>query len=231
MSAIAGGGKGWRGLFQKEKKIAYLFFADSAVLVPTITEQAGIGARVAAQTGLAGSIQQGKDNEGGDPSDDAEAASHDAVHVSRAKRAAEGALEGEGEDGDRGEEVGRGDGEEDDGGREIGVCRPGHGQLAVAQVEVAIATVYFERVREHADDSAAEDNDEQTQAGAQPAQPVGTRADGALHAGALALCKAAEPQAAVVGGSGGEGGADELRELRGRGWGGRGRTGRRRTEM
>ena len=87
--------------------------------------------------------------------------------------------------------------------------RPGHGQLAVAQVEVAVAAVDLERVGEHADDGAAEDDDEQAQAGAQSAQPMRPRPDGALHAGTLAFGEPAETQTAVVVSPGGEGGADE----------------------
>lgn len=41
--------------------------------------------------------------------------------------------------------------------------RPGHGQLAAAQVNVAVAAVDFQRVHEHADDGAAEDDAEEAE--------------------------------------------------------------------
>lgn len=38
--------------------------------------------------------------------------------------------------------------------------RPDHGQLALAQIDIAVAAVDFKRVHEHADDGAAENDDE-----------------------------------------------------------------------
>lgn len=138
-----------------------LLLTDSAVLVAAVAQDVLVGARVAAQAGLTGLVEQVENNQGGDPRDDTKTTGDDAVDIAGAKRAAEGALEGQRENGDGGEKVGGRDGEEDEGGGEVGVGRPGHGQLATAQIDGAVAAVDVERVHEGADDGAAEDDDEQ----------------------------------------------------------------------
>lgn len=67
----------------------------------------------------------------------------------------------------------------------------------MAKVEVSVSAVDFNRVHEHADDGAAEDNDQEAQAGAQAAEPMGTVANGALHASALLLDEGAQVDVGV----------------------------------
>lgn len=146
-----------------EEALSYLLFTDGAVLVAAVGQDIRVGARVSSQAGLASLVQEVEDDQRCDPHDDAKAASDNAVDVARAEGPAEGALEGEGEDGDRGEEVAGGNGEEDNGRRQVGMGRPDHGQFSFAQVDVAIAAVDLKRVHEHADDCAAQDDDEQAE--------------------------------------------------------------------
>ena len=68
-----------------------------------------------------------EDDQGGDPQNDAEAPGNDAVGVTRANWAAEGALERERQDGDGSEEVCGGDCKKHNGGCEVGVGGPCHG--------------------------------------------------------------------------------------------------------
>lgn len=102
---------------------------------------------------------------------------------------------------------------------------PGHGQLSAPQVEVPVAAIDFERVHEHADDSATKDDDEQAQAGSQSAEPMRAGDNGQLHAGALPAQERRGREAGAVVGLGDEGGTDEPRDVVWR-WRGR-RRGRR----
>lgn len=140
-----------------------LFFADGAVLESPVAQRGTVCARVATQASLAGLVKQVEHNDSGDPQDDSKAARNDAVGVARADWASKRALQRERQDGDRGEEVGRRDCEQYNGRREVGVGGPCHGQLAMAQIEVPVTAIYFERVDQHADYGAAEDDDEEAQ--------------------------------------------------------------------
>lgn len=78
--------------------------------------------------------------------------------------------------------------------------RPCHGDLSAAQVQVAVAAIDFEGVDQHADDGAAEDDDEQAQTGADPAEPMRSRHDGQVerHMRAQAFGQGSETVDAVV---------------------------------
>ena len=58
-----------------------LLLADCAVLESSVAQYVLVGARVAAQAGFAGFVEQVEDDNGGDPENDAEASSDDAVGV------------------------------------------------------------------------------------------------------------------------------------------------------
>lgn len=143
--------------------MAYLLLAHGQVLEPPIGHLVLVCAGVPPQAGLAGAVQQVKDDEGGGPEHDAEAAGDDAVQVAGADGAAEGALEAEGEDGDGDEEVCAGDGRQDDGRGQVGVGGPHHGDLALAQLQVAVPPIDAQGVHQHEDDGAAQHDDQQAQ--------------------------------------------------------------------
>jgi hypothetical protein len=202
-----GGGNGERGGGE-----TYLLLAHSAVLVPSVRHLRLVGARIPPQAGLAGAVQQVEHDQRNGPEHDAHASGDDAVQVPLADGAAEATLEAEGQDGDGGEEVDARDGHEDDGGRQVGVRGPHHGDLALPQVQVAVAPVDGQGVHQHEDDGAAQHDDEQAQAGPHPAEPMRPWQGLERHGRAQALGQRRELVAAVVLGLGVEGGADGARD-------------------
>ena len=181
---------GGKGLDQGVQ--THLLFADSAILVASVAHDISVCAGVPSKTRLAGLAEQIEDNQSGDPEHDAEAPRNDAVDVPRAHGAAEGLGEGYRQYGDGGKEIGGSNGEEDQSRGQVGACGPGHGQFALAEVQICVAAVDVKGVGQHDGDAAAEDNDEQAQSRAQAAEPVrlvdgdvGRHAD--AEAGRLAL--------------------------------------------
>ena len=156
----------------REQGGPYLLFADSAVLVAAIAHHMAVATGIPAQAGFAGPVEQGEFGYGNDPEQHADAAGDDAVDGCGAGGPAEVAPERQGNDGDGGDEAGDGHGEEDEGGREVGAGGPRHGQLILAQVDVAVAAEDLEGVNEEDDDGAAEHNDQQAEGRAQSVEPV-----------------------------------------------------------
>ena len=140
-----------------------LLLANSTVLIPAVGHLALVGARVPPQAGFARLVKQAEDGEGCSPQDDTKAPCNDAVQIPGANRAAEGALEAQRQDCDGCKEIGAGDCKQDEGGRKVGMGRPDHGDLAFAQLEVAVPPIDAEGVHQHEDDGAAQDDYQQAQ--------------------------------------------------------------------
>ena len=152
--------------------MVYLLFADSAVLVTAIAYYMAVATRIPAQAGFAGSVEQRELCYGDDPEQHSAAAADDAVDGCRPCWSTEVAPERQGNHGDGGEEAAHGDGEEYEGGSEVRPGGPRHGQLILAEVDVAVAAEDLEGVDEEDDDGAAENNDQQAEGRAQSVEPV-----------------------------------------------------------
>lgn len=155
----------------KDNELLYLLRADGAVLVSAIAHHVLVAAGIAAKAGSASSVEQVEGDERRGPHDDSEAAGEDAVGVARANWAPERALEGHDHDGDGGQKIGSCHGEEHQRRRQVCPRGPGHGELAMAEVERDVTAVDLEGVYQRARDGAAEDHDEQAESRAQPAEP------------------------------------------------------------
>lgn len=119
-------------------------------------------AGIPAQARLVVLVEQSKGGYGSSPDENDEAMASDAVCVARPSRPAERATESEGDGSDGSHEIAQGDEQKDQCRVEVCSCRPGHGQLALAEVEIAIATADFEGVSQEDNDGAAQYDDEQT---------------------------------------------------------------------
>ena len=104
-----------------------------------------------------------EDDNSSSPQHDPKAPRDNAVQISRANRAAKRALKTQAQDGHRRKEIGSSDSDQDNRRRKICVCRPHHGNLAFAQLQVSVPPVDSECVHQHEYHGTREHNDQQPQ--------------------------------------------------------------------
>lgn len=137
---------------------SYLFRAHSAILVSAIAHHVPVRTGIPAEAGFAGRVEELERHQRGDPQYDAKASGNNPVCVARAYWASKRPLKSHSHDRSRREEVQCCDGEKYERRRKIRPGRPCHGQLAVTQIQRAVAAIYLQRVNQRADHGAAEDN-------------------------------------------------------------------------